>query len=150
MAQGKKPRSVVGAYRFTVELKGITVASFSQVSGLQSEIEYEEYVEGGVNDFTHRFPKRTKYSPLVLKRGLSDSFELWKWYFDTARGSVQKKDGAVILNDATGREVCRWSFQDAYPVKWSGGELNASRSEVAIETLEIVFSQLKMSKGSSY
>ncbi|MBL0388120.1 phage tail protein [Tumebacillus sp. ITR2] len=149
MAQEKQQRTVVGAYRFSVELKGITVASFSEVSGLQSEIEYEEYNEGGVNDFTYRFPKRTKYSPIVLKRGLSDSFELWQWYQNTTQGNVQKKDGAVILNDATGQEVCRWSFQDAYPVKWSGAELNASRSEVAIETMEIVFTQLKMSKGSS-
>ena len=45
-------------------------ARFQSVSGLSVEYDTEEYKEGGENRFTHKLPVRTKYSDLVLKRGM--------------------------------------------------------------------------------
>lgn len=146
---GKTPhkRGPVGiAFRFKVELDQLEVAQFSEVSGLQSEIEYEEYNEGGVNHYTHRFPKRTKFQPLVLKRGLSNNVVLWQWYRDMAEGRPKKKNGAIVLVDEEDNVLGRWAFVEGYPSKWSGPDLNALRSEIAIETLEIVYKELKFYK----
>jgi phage tail-like protein len=33
-----------------------------------------------------------------------------------------------------------WSFHNAWPVKWSIGGLNAQKNEIAMETLEFVYS----------
>ncbi len=135
--------SIGGAFRFWVELEGLLVGGFSEVSGLQSETEVEEYNEGGVNDFVHAFPKKTKSPPLVLKRGLTRSPELWEWYEDVSKGRIKRKNGSVILMNHAGQEICRWNFFEAYPVKWRGPNLNALNNEIAIETLEILHNGLK-------
>ena len=48
--------------RFYVEIDGMAQAVFTEVSGLQLEMEVMEYQEGGNNDFVHRLPGRTKSS----------------------------------------------------------------------------------------
>ena len=65
---------------FGSKLKALVVASVSEVSGLQIEMETESYREGGVNDFVHNFPKGIKYQPFVLRRGITDPDFLWSWY----------------------------------------------------------------------
>ncbi|MGB8956733.1 MAG: phage tail protein [Tumebacillaceae bacterium] len=131
------------SFRFQVELDSLIIAQFSEVSGLQSEIEYEEYNEGGNNHFTHRFPKRTKTSPLVLKRGVSlNTAPLWAWYQAMAYGTPKVLNGAIVLVDERENPIGRWVFVEGYPSKYSGPDLNAMRSEVAIETLEIVYKEL--------
>ncbi len=125
-------------FRFRAEIDGITVAQFSDVSGLQIETETEQYEEGGVNDFVHQLPKRTKYQRITLKHGLTDIDELWQWYQDTVSGRVRRKNGAVILMNTSGEDKWRWNFFNAYPVKWTGPDLKADGNTVAFETIELV------------
>lgn len=132
-----------GVFRFWVELDGMLVGGFSEVTGLQTEVELEEYQEGGVNGYVHRLPKAAKFTPIVLRRGMSSSSELWDWYAQVMAGTVVRKSGSIILQQISGEELCRWNFFDAYPVKWGGPDLNASQSDVAIETVELVHNGLK-------
>lgn len=132
-----------GSFRFWVELDGMLVAGFTEVSGLQVETEVEEYQEGGVNNFVHRLPKVTKYSNLVLRRGITSSTALWDWHKNVVEGNFERKNGAVILLNQNGLELWRWNFYDSYPVKWNGPELKSSSSEVAIESLELTHNGLK-------
>lgn len=128
------------SFRFSVEFDNKEVASFSEVRGLQIEVETETYREGGVNDFVHIFPKEVKYQPLVLKRGISGpsvSDELKKWYKDMVYGSVTRKDVTIILKDSAGIEKRRWNFKGAYPIKWTGPELKADSNSIAIESIEL-------------
>lgn len=131
------------AFRFLVEIKGLYVAGFTEVSGLQSEIELEEYREGGNNGYAHRFPKAIRYAPIVLKRGMTTSSDLWDWYESVRAGNVTRKDGSIIMQDGQGKEVCRWNFFESYPSKWSGPDLSSMSSAVAIESVEIVHNGLK-------
>jgi phage tail-like protein len=134
---------VVGGYRFLVEIDGMLVAGFAQVSGLQVETELEEITEGGLNDYAHRLPKRTKLQPLILKRGITISNVLWDWYAEVIEGTIKRKSGSVILFNEREQELRRWNFYDAFPYKWIGPELNANSSEVAVETIELVHNGLK-------
>ena len=134
---------VVGNYRFMVEIEHLLVASFSEVSGLVVETELEQYNEGGVNEYTHQLPTRTKHVPIILKHGLTDSYELWDWYNDVVQGKIVRRSGSIILFDEQFREFRRWTFNDAFPSKWVGPELNASVSEVAIEQIELVHNGFK-------
>lgn len=138
-----KFHNVNGAFRFRVELDGLLVGGFSEVTGLQSETTLFEYQEGGVNNYVHQLPKQTKYPKIVLKRGLTGSSELWEWYEGVVAGKVKRKNGAIIMNSRSNWEVCRWNFFDAYPVKWIGPDLNANGNNVAIESIEIVHNGLK-------
>ena len=142
MATGNKQDPYRG-FRFRIEIDGITVGQFSEISGLQAETETEPYEEGGVNDFVHQLPKRTKYPHLTLKRGITDLDELWKWYQDVVSGKVKRKNGSVVLIDETGAEKWRWNFVQAYPVKWQGPDFRADNNAVAFETVELVHNGIK-------
>ena len=124
------------AHRFRVEFQGTTVALVSEVSGLQLETEVEPYEEGGVNDFVHQLPKRTKYQHIVLKRGIADDDYLWKWHQDVIKGTIQRRNGMIALKDREGEDKWRWYFLNAYPVKWSGPDLKADTTGLAFETAE--------------
>ena len=142
MATGNKPDPYRG-FRFRIEIDGITVAQFSEISGLQAETETEPYEEGGVNDYVHQLPKRTKYPHLTLKRGITDLDELWRWHQDVVRGTVKRKNGSIVLLDEAGTEKWRWNFVQAYPVKWAGPDLRADNNAVAFETVELVHNGIK-------
>ena len=130
------------AFNFAIEIQGLVVGSFSEVSGLQAETETEDYQEGGRNDFVHKLPKVTKYPNLVLKRGITDSTELWQWHQGVIAGQFERQNGSVILLDVTGSEKWRWNFARAYPVKWIGPDLKGDSNAVAIESLELVHNGL--------
>ncbi len=130
-------------YRYRVEIEGLVVAGFSEVSGLSSEIETEEYKEGGA-DFVHRLPAGIKQSNIVLKKGMGASQELMEWYGSVVDaltyGKPLPKSESVYISliDEKGEERVRFLIKRAYPVKWSGPELKGTGGDIAIETLELV------------
>ena len=125
------------AFRFEVRLDEMPVAGFSECSGLQVEVEVQDYNEGGQNSFVRKFPGRTKQTNLTLKRGIVDS-NLWKWHYDLTQGKVKFRNGSVVVHDPSGSlVVMEWAFHKAFPVKWVGPELNATQNNVAVETLEL-------------
>lgn len=125
------------SFRFLVELDGLVVGGFAEVTGLQAETETEEYREGGLNAYTHKLPKAQRFPNLVLKKGITQSDALWSWYRDAASGDVRRKNGSVILQDGSGNEAWRWNFVQAYPVRWRGPDLRADGSDVALESVEL-------------
>jgi len=125
------------SYNFAVEIEGLVVGGFSEVSGLQTEIEVQDYREGGVNQYVHRRAGPTKYPSLVLKKGVTDVRTMWNWYYSVAQGIIQRKNLSVLLLDSTGQEKLRWNFEQAYPVKWVGPDLKGTSSEVAVESVEL-------------
>ena len=76
------------AFRFEIEIQGINEAEFTAVQGLEAELELETYREGGENNYEHKFRKGTKYPPLVLKKGLTDSHSLWNWFRACSLGNI--------------------------------------------------------------
>lgn len=133
--------------RFRVEIEGVQVGGFSEVSGLQVEVEVEDYREGGNNTFVHKLVGATRYpANLTLKHGLMDATTLWDWHQKVRNGQVERKNGSIILLDSTGLEVCRWNFSNAHPVRWSGPDLRAATAEVALESIELVHCGLALAK----
>lgn len=131
--------------KFHVEIQGIEQAAFRECSGLQVETEVFEYEEGGLNEYVHRLPGRTKVSNVTLKQGVTDSRELWDWYRDVVQGKIERKNFSVVQYDLKGNEVMRWTFVDAYPVKWSGPGFKADENAITIETLELAHRGMDLS-----
>jgi phage tail-like protein len=135
------------AHGFAVEFDGLVVGGFAEVSGLVVETETYDYREGGVNDRMHRLPGPVRYpSNILLRRGLTDAQELWSWQRDLAQGTIQRRDGSIVLLDA-GEEAVRWNFAGGYPARWTGPELRANGATVALETLEIAHAGLSVPGG---
>lgn len=127
------------AHNFLVEIDGLLTGNFAEVTGLESEIQLEEYQEGGVNEYVHQFPSRTVYPPLVLSHGLTDIDTLWSWYQSATEGKIKRKNGTIMLLNRQRLPVMWWNFKNAYPVKWSGPQFDASTdTQVAIERVELV------------
>lgn len=129
---------------FSVEIEGIQEAFFRECSGLESEIEVLPYEEGGVNDHPHKLPGRAKFPNVILKRGVTDSKDLWEWFSGGIQGQIKRKTVHIILCNAKGEEVRRWTFDGAYPIKWTGPSLNSNENTVAIETLELAHEGMEL------
>jgi phage tail-like protein len=131
------------SFKFQVEIQGLIVGGFSEVSGLQVETKTHNFREGGVNDHLHKLPQGSEQSNLTLKRGITDSDVLWKWHRDVVDGIVIRKSGRIILMDFEGNEKWHWTFEGAYPVKWVGPDFKANSNATAVETLELVHKGIK-------
>ena len=139
--------------------KAAIFGSFSEVSGLNAEMDTEEYREGGHNTGPHKFVKWGRYPNLVFKRGVTLNTDIWDWYYATLYRSKDpvRKNGVVVLTDrglgltalAGGPSplalpgldrlpVGVWFFRNALPEKLQGPQLNAKSNEIAIESLELV------------
>jgi phage tail-like protein len=131
-------------FRYLVEIEGLIVAGFTEVTGLAAEVETFPYREGGLNDFQHHLPGPASFPRLVLKRGLTDFDNLWSWHEDVRRGVIKRRNGSIILGGESNEHgVWRWNFVGAYPAKWVGPELRAGTAAVAIESLELVHQGLR-------
>ena len=124
-------------FRFVIEINGVRVGGFSEVTGLEVRTEVDEYREGGVNDYVHKIAKETRYPNLTLKRGITDATDFWDWHRQIVEGDIERKQITVVLLDSLGAEKWRWVFRDAYPVKWNGTDLNATGNTVLVESIEL-------------
>jgi phage tail-like protein len=130
---------VHNAKNFRVEFQGlnVTLGYFTQVTGFSSQTDVLEYPEGGQNTFVHRLPSRVKQGNITLKRGvISNEKALIDWYTKTVV-QVQPVTLVITLNDTEDKPIKVWNFRNAYPVKWTGGDLNAAGTEFLTETLEV-------------
>ncbi len=132
-------------FNFRVEIDGIDVGSFTEVSGLDSETDVIEYRTGDMRmNSSVKLPGLTKYPNIVLKRGMTKDLSLWQWRKAVVNGQTDRRNGVIILMDESRADVLRWQFRNGWPAKWEGPDLDASSSEVAIETLEIAHEGLEL------
>ena len=138
MATGQIP-DPYNNFNFLVEIDGITRAAFHECSGLDSTIDVIEHREGGENTTLRKLPGMTKYSNLVLKRGMTEDPELYEWHNQWVTGdpAAKRKNGSIVLLDRQGNEKVRWNFVRAWPAKWTGPSLTAEGNDVAIEQLDL-------------
>lgn len=131
------------AFCFVVEVQDEKLEKatgfFKSVSGLSSETEVVPYREGGVNDTTHQLPGAVKWKNIVLKRGFCGPELInWRKKWLGASKPGDRRSGTIKQLAADGKTVVNtWTFTNGWPCKWEMSELDASKSEVSIETLEI-------------
>jgi phage tail-like protein len=113
---------------------------FQSVSGLSVECDYESFKEGGENRFEHKLPVRTKYTDLVLKRGMLTDSTVLKWFLDAFNNRAFKPANvSVILMNEKSQPLRTWNVVHAIPKKWLVSDMNANESAVVIETLELTY-----------
>jgi phage tail-like protein len=118
---------------------------FAEVSGIHSEMEMEEYREGGRNIGARRFPKWGRYPNLVFRRGVTNDPFLWDWWADVISHSytlqngvaTPRRNGIILLENNAHKATAGWFFTNGLPERLVGPGLNARANEIAIETLEI-------------
>ena len=150
-----KRRDPLPVFCFLVDLKlgdAAEQAFFKSVSGLSYETEVVEVREGGVNDTTFKLVGAMKWKNLVFKQGFTILNEqqpsnLLKWREQWMTGEAMNRvTGKVTMLNTALAPMATWTFYRGWPVKWEVGELDASKSELAIETLEVAHEGLKFEK----
>lgn len=135
-------------FHFSVSFTGLEEdvdTQFQSVSGLTVDMETEEFAEGGENRFKHKFPVKTKYPNLVLKRGMAVESELIQWCRDAMEGfEFAPKDLTVRLLNEKHEPLRTWNVVHAFPVKWAMDDFNAQESKLVIETLEFSYHYFKI------
>ena len=126
--------------QFALELDGVEIARFTGCSGLVVTTEVVEVTSVDAATGTpriHKRPGRSKYEDIVLKRGLSASRTLTDWHQGVIDGTVERKNGSIVVYDNADAEVDRWNFEKAWPSKWSASDLSADSDDVMIEEVTI-------------
>lgn len=120
--------------------------AFSEVSGLCIEYETITYRDGlSYKDGAKYMPGMDTPVELTLEKGLmrQDSY-LYQWITNISLNTVEKRDIRVDLLDEKGEAVVSWTVINAFPVKLNAPTFSASTNEVAIESLELMASDLKL------
>jgi phage tail-like protein len=142
---------------------------FQECSGLDIEMDVQEYQEGGRNNGVIRRAGRAKYQPLVLKRGMFFEAErsgdnagsagavepsaenravpdLWRWMQSIVNGElpIPRYDGIVYVKSADNKVRATWVFERGLPAKIKGPDLNGKSGEIAIEELHIAHEGLHL------
>jgi phage tail-like protein len=123
------------AYNFQVIVTGVSndgkavSGSFSEVSGLETEVPPILYRNGSEDITQRKIPGLKKFTDITLKRGITGDNAL--------NGQVLRASGAIVLLDENRNEVMRWKFDRAWPCKFTGPTMHAGNNEIAMETVVI-------------
>ena len=138
MAEKSLRNDPLPVFSFLVDLGLGGQAYFKSVSGLRYETEVVPVRAGGVNDTTYNLVGATKWTNLTFKQGFTKDSKLISWRQEWIRGGkMNRLPGTVTLLDTALQAKAQWSFTRGWPCKWDIAEFDASKSELAIETLEI-------------
>jgi phage tail-like protein len=132
-------------------IQDVVETRFQSVTGLSVDMQTETLKEGGENRFEHILPVRTKYNPLVLKRGVVKNSQMVKWCMDAMLNFDIRPMNLLVnllhIPPSGGNKplqnpapLITWKVINAWPKKWSVSEFNAEQNSIAIESLELNYS----------
>ena len=137
-------------YNFLITIDGVSdngqaaSGSFSEISGLDGEVQPIDYREGGDNSFARKIPGLKKYTNITCKRGITRNVEFWNWVLAGVQGQGQRANGSILLLDENRQKIMRWNFRRGWACKYTGPGLNAANNEIAMESLEICHEGLEI------
>jgi len=113
--------------------------AFAECSGLEATMEPKAIKEGGRNWGAAQRAGTINFGTVVLKRGLTSSYDLWAWFNLVGEGAyAQRLNVTITLFDQSGKGMFSWTLLRALPTKFKAPDLNAKNNEVAIEELHLV------------
>ncbi|MDR0851322.1 MAG: phage tail protein [Clostridiales Family XIII bacterium] len=151
-----------GAYPFTkmnflVSINGGDgEAAFSEITGLDATVDVVEFRQGNSGSLSPvKIPGLVKHGNLTMKFGMTGSANFRDWIWSCVdhqrKGSIRVADIIIQLvsiqtdvpptvgTPGTTEGDMAWHLKNAWVTKYTGSDLNALQSEVAIETIEVAF-----------
>jgi len=127
-------------FRFRLEIDGIAQAAFSEVAIGETTTEAIDYREGNEPTHVRKLSGLTKFGNITLKRGITDSLDIWNWHKEILAGQIQsnRKQVIIVAQDEAGTDKARFVVTEAWPTKYDPSDLNGKGNEVFIELLELV------------
>jgi phage tail-like protein len=120
-------RAPFGSMHFRIEIDGMPETGAIEVI----------FPEARIAQAANR-RRAIKYGSLVLRRGVTRSRDWHDWWHHAGKARThRKRTVAVILLDAQGGDVHRWTFADSEPLAYGLSNLDAMGHLPLIETLEL-------------
>ena len=125
-------------FHFQVDWGGTQLA-FSEVTGLNIEVQVIEYRDGSMPEYSMlKMPGIKKYGNITLKRGVTKADnEFYDWYNTIKLNTTERRDIIISLLNEEHQPTMVWKVRNAWPTKITSPDLKASGNEVAIEQMEI-------------
>lgn len=125
--------------RFRLEIDGLQVAGFSEVAIGATTTEVIDYREGNEPMRVRKLSGLTRFGNISLKRGVTDSLELFHWNQQIVQGQLNtnRRNVVIVVLGEAGDDRARFVVSNAWPTKYDPSELNAKGNEVFIECLEL-------------
>lgn len=146
-SSGGSSAQVLAAARFVISIDGTDVATFSDLSGINSEVEPAEYIasdQNGMVIHTKQFGK-TKPPKVTLKRGLDGSTAIWAWHQAVLAGDpAALQTCALKLISPDNKIQLTYVLENAWPTKVDIAGMKAGSTDVVMETVELVCDQIFM------
>ncbi len=138
------------SFKFALEMAGQIKGFFTEVSGIGSEndvIDHKVVTETG-KEIIHKIPGRLKWTDITLKRGITDSKDVWIWRDQVIQGKIDdaRKNVSIIMMNRKDDPVARWDMTNAWPSKVTGPGLKSDSNEIGIEEMVIVHEGIIRSK----
>jgi phage tail-like protein len=137
------------------ERSGPVDGAFSECTGLEGTMEQKVIKEGGRNYGAVQRVGQVSFATVVLKRGISPSGKLVKWFSRVAGGDYGYRCTVRISlkGPPSGKgplpTVLVYRLEKALPVKFKAADFNARANDVGIEELHLVHEGLFLESPSS-
>jgi phage tail-like protein len=132
-------------FHFAVEWGGRRLG-FTEVTGLDMQIEPIEYREGNSKEYLKTvMPGMHKFSHITLKRGsFANDTDFYAWINTVNLNQIERRDLTITLQNENHEPVFTWKVKQAFPVKVQASDLKSDGNEVAIETIELAHEGLNI------
>jgi phage tail-like protein len=151
MSVGSGEPTVISASTFVLEVDGVQVATFSELSSISSEVTPAESVATAPGGVSHTMQYGTASTPQVtLTRGLDTDTYLWSWHQAVLQGVPTARRTCSLLLFATGQSpksgqpTITYILENAWPSKLEISGKAAGAGEIVMETVVLVCDQILM------
>ena len=138
------------AFNFAVEItvEGVAMqvcdAAFAECDGLEVTMDVKTIREGGTNGKQIRLTGPLNYASLILKRGMTETFDLWRWIELVQTNPETRANAEVVIFSPDKQEKAKFLLSGCVPVKLKAPPLNAKDGGVAIEELQLAYESLTL------
>jgi phage tail-like protein len=140
-AAGRESDPLAG-YMFKLVLENKITGFFTECSGIGSEHEVIEHkvVSDKGEAIVQKIPGRLKWQDVTLKRGLTNSVEVWNWRKQVEDGDLKaaRQHCSIVMMDRNHEDCATWTFDNAWPSKVTGPSPKSDSNEFGIEEITIV------------
>ena len=127
------------SFMFKVSIPGLpTGVGFQKVGGLSREVEVVEYFEN-MYDHAHKLPGRESVSEVTFERGMYADDYLQGLYEKVFNNNTVRNTVVIQVCDRFGAIKREVKCAEAWFSKYECADLDATSSDVIIETLTMVF-----------
>jgi phage tail-like protein len=132
-------------FNFQLQIDGVPLGAFSEVSGLTADGDSADYRDGtDLQPNVRKLMGLRKFTPIVLKRGYTQDRSLWVWYGNILNGEPDRRNVTIVLLNEARQPVLRWHVENAWVNKIEGPTFKAAGNEVAMESVDLIHEGLTL------